>query len=109
MDDAEVVQRHQGAGDVCGVEGGALLGHAARERLDERKEVAAEGRVSIATVEQAAADRCRALFGTVAGPGDPLWTLHTDTARQAIALGAFTAAELSEWVAVLRQREGRSR
>ncbi len=70
---------------------------------------AAEGRVSVATVEQAAADRCRALFGTVAGPGDPLWPLHTDTARQAISLGAFTAAELSEWVAVLRQREGRSR
>ena len=69
---------------------------------------AAEGRVSVATVEQAAADRCRALFGTVAGPGDPLWSLHTDTARQAISLGAFTAAELSEWAAVIRQREGRS-
>lgn len=69
---------------------------------------AAEGRVGVADVEAVADARARALFGSVAGPGDPLWTLHCDVARQAIALGALTAAELAEWSAVLRQREGRS-
>ena len=69
---------------------------------------AAEGRVSVATVEQAAEQRCRALFGSVGGPGDVLWALHTEVARQAISLGALSASELGEWVAVLRQREGRS-
>jgi len=74
--------------------------------LDLAKD-AAEGRVSVATVEQAAADRCKALFGSVAGPGDVLWALHCDVARQAIALGALSASQLSEWTAVIRQREGR--
>jgi hypothetical protein len=69
---------------------------------------AAEGQITMATVEQAAADRCRALFSTVVGPGDPLWELHCDVTRQAIALGAVSASELGEWAAVIRQREGRS-
>jgi len=69
---------------------------------------AAEGHVSIDVVEQAAEQRCRALFGSVAGPGDPLWELHVEVARQAISLGALSASELGEWQAVIRQREGRS-
>ena len=39
----------------------------------------------------AAVAECRELFGTVVGDGDPLWTLHADVARQAIALGALSA------------------
>ena len=69
---------------------------------------AAEGRISVDVVEQAAEQRCRALFGSVVGPGDPLWSLHCDVTRQAISLGALSASELGEWQTVMRQREGRS-
>lgn len=68
----------------------------------------AQGEITLATVEQAAADRCKALFGTVAGEGDVLWPLHVDVCRQAIALGALSASELGQWTSVIRQREGRS-
>ena len=40
------------------------------------------GRVSPTDLEAAAADECRQLFGTVAGPGDPLWPLQLDVARR---------------------------
>jgi hypothetical protein len=48
----------------------------------------AEGRVDPSALQQQAVTECRDLFATVAGEGDPLWTLHADVARQAIALGA---------------------
>ena len=76
--------------------------------LDLAKD-AAEGRVSIDVVEQMAADRCGALFGSVVGPGDPVWPLQCDVARQAISLGALSASELAEWAAVMRQRESSNR
>src|SRR4051812_31862275 len=66
----------------------------------------AEGRVDPSALQQQAVTECRELFGTVAGEGDPLWTLHADVARQAIALGALSADELSEWAAVMRRRAG---
>lgn len=66
---------------------------------------AAEGRLDPAALDAAVADQCRELFGVVAGPGDPLWSLHVDIARQVLALGALTADELGEWQAVIRRRE----
>ena len=48
--------------------------------------------------------KCRELFGTVVGDGDPLWDLHRDIARQVLALDGVPADELSEWLAVARQR-----
>lgn len=67
---------------------------------------AADGRLDPATLEDQAVTECRDLFGSVVGEGDPLWSLHADVARQAIALGALSADELSEWGAVMRSRAG---
>lgn len=64
----------------------------------------ADGKLAPADLEAAAAAECRALFGTVAGPDDPLWDLHLDIARQVLALDGVPADELSEWLAVARQR-----
>ncbi|WNG94475.1 helix-turn-helix domain-containing protein [Mycobacterium sp. ITM-2016-00318] len=66
----------------------------------------AEGRLDPAVLKQQAVTELRALFGTVVGPDDPAWDVQADVARQAIALGALTADELSEWAAVMRRRTG---
>lgn len=66
----------------------------------------AQDRLSPAALETAAVAECRALFGTVTGQGDPLWDLHRDVARQVLALDGVPADELSEWLAVARQRAG---
>jgi hypothetical protein len=66
----------------------------------------AEGRVDPSALQQQAVTESRDLFGTVAGEGDPLWTLHADVARQAVSLGALSADELSEWSAVMRHKAG---
>jgi hypothetical protein len=66
----------------------------------------AEGRLAPADLELWAVTELRALFGTVVGPDDPVWSLQCDVARQAVALGALTAGELSEWAAVMRRRAG---
>ncbi|MDA4108159.1 flagellar hook-length control protein [Mycolicibacterium holsaticum] len=68
----------------------------------------AEGRLDPAALDAAVADECRALFGVVAGPADPLWSLHVDVARQVLALGGVPANELSEWAAVIGPREQQS-
>lgn len=57
--------------------------------------------------EQRAVERARSMFGTVAGPGDPLWPLHLDVARQVLEAGGLSADELAEWATVLRRREQR--
>ncbi|MFT9527264.1 flagellar hook-length control protein [Mycobacteroides abscessus subsp. abscessus] len=67
---------------------------------------AADGKLSPTDLQATAVAECRELFGTVVGDGDALWTLHADVARQAIALGALSADELSEWAAVMRHRAG---
>lgn len=69
---------------------------------------AAEGRLSPGELDAAVADECKALFGVVAGEGDPLWPLHRDVTRQSIAAGALSADELAEWAAVIRRREQQS-
>lgn len=68
----------------------------------------ADGRLNPADLEATAVAECRALFGTVAGPGDPLWAVHLDVARQVLALDGVPADELAEWLAVARQRAGES-
>jgi hypothetical protein len=80
-----------------------------RDAIDAAMSVAedvAESRLDPAALDQAVADECKALFGTVVGEGDSLWPLHIDVCRQALALGALTADELSEWLAVARSRAG---
>lgn len=67
---------------------------------------AADGKLSPTDLQTTAVAECRELFGTVVGDGDALWTLHADVARQAIALGALSADELSEWASVMRRRAG---
>ncbi|WP_373202356.1 flagellar hook-length control protein [Mycobacterium marinum] len=67
---------------------------------------AADGRLDPAALQATAVAECRELFGTVVGDGDALWSLHAEVARQAIALGALSADELSEWAAVMRRRAG---
>ncbi|OBF70426.1 hypothetical protein A5750_22855 [Mycobacterium sp. 852002-51613_SCH5001154] len=68
----------------------------------------AEGRLAVDDLEQQAVTELRALIGTVVGPDDPAWGVQADVARHAIALGALTADELSEWAAVMRKPAGES-
>jgi hypothetical protein len=64
---------------------------------------AAEGRLSPAALQQQSVAECRELFGTVAGPGDPLWELHVEVCRAVLAQRGIPADELTEWLAVARQ------
>ena len=82
--------------------------------MDLAKDVA-EGRVQPDAVATAATDACRELFGVVYRPDTPedptdpawqLWALHVDVIRQGLHLGALSAAELSEWLALAETREG---
>ena len=66
----------------------------------------AAGRISVAEVEGPAVAQCEALFGTVAGPGDPLWDLQCEVARRVLGRGGIPANELAEWLAVTRLAEG---
>jgi hypothetical protein len=67
---------------------------------------ATQGRLKPSDLEHQAVAECRELFGTVAGPDDPLWPLHIDITRQVLALDGVHADELAEWLAVARQRAG---
>lgn len=62
------------------------------------------GRIDPAALDVELIGQCRELFGVVAGPGDALWPLQLDIARQVIARGGVSVGELSEWQTVLRQR-----
>ncbi|OMC08528.1 flagellar hook-length control protein [Mycolicibacterium fortuitum] len=67
----------------------------------------AEGKLDTAQLDAAVAAEVRALFGRVEGPGDPLWDLHVDVARQVLAVGGgVSSVELAEWTAVYRAAEG---
>lgn len=65
---------------------------------------AAEGRLSPVDLDIELTAQCRSLFGVVAGPGDPLWPLHVDVARQVLAAGGLSLDECREWIAVLERR-----
>lgn len=60
----------------------------------------ATGRLDPSELEAQALKECRALFSYVAGPGDPLWPLHVDVAKQVLALDGIPYNELVEWVGV---------
>lgn len=79
--------------------------HAVKAAMAIAEDVTA-GRVQVSDLEQAAVDQCRELFGVVYGPDDALWALHGDIARQYLHAGGMSVDELSEWLAVLRTREG---
>lgn len=64
------------------------------------------GTLRPADTERRAVAAMREQFGIVgSGPADPLWSLHGDVARQYLAAGGLTAAELGEWLSVQRRRE----
>jgi hypothetical protein len=66
----------------------------------------AEGRLSPTDLETTAVMELRQLVGEVVGPGDPVWDLQVQIARGVLALDGVPADELSEWLAVARQRAG---
>jgi hypothetical protein len=66
----------------------------------------AAGQLDPARLDAELAAACRSLVGVVVGPGDPLFGLQIDIARQTIACGGLTTDELREWIAVLDQRQG---
>lgn len=73
--------------------------------MDVARRVAA-GDLDAADLVGAAVAECRRLFGRVEGPGDALWELQVDVARQVLAVGGgIPAAELAEWAAVERAAE----
>jgi hypothetical protein len=63
------------------------------------------GRLDAADLEGEVEAACRDLFGTVAGPDDPLFQLQVEVSRGVLAAGGIPADELLEWVAVARNRE----
>lgn len=67
---------------------------------------AAEGRLSPAALQEQAAAECRELFGTIDGPGDALWELQVEVARDMLVQRGIPADELTEWLAVARQQQG---
>jgi hypothetical protein len=59
-----------------------------------------------AALDALALEECRNLFGTVAGPGDPLWPMHCEIFHRVLEVGGgISADELAEWVAVYRRAE----
>jgi hypothetical protein len=80
-----------------------------RDAVDAAMSVAqdiAEGRLAPPDLEQQAVADLRALAGQVIGPDDPVWELQVEIARGVLAAGGIAADELSEWLAVERQRAG---
>ncbi|MCQ4360617.1 flagellar hook-length control protein [Mycobacterium gordonae] len=69
---------------------------------------AAEGRLAPSGLERQALAELRELVGTVVGPGDACWELQLHIARGVLAAGGIAQDELSEWLAVERQRAGDS-
>lgn len=84
--------------------------NAKREAFESAMSLAddiATGSISPADLDAVALAECRELFGTVAGPDDPLWELQVSIARQVLVVGGgwISADELAEWVAVYRTQE----
>jgi len=64
------------------------------------------GQLDVAALDALALEECRGLFSRVVGPGDVLWDLHVEVARQVLAVGGGVPVdELAEWVAVYRAAE----
>lgn len=65
----------------------------------------AEGTLTGAAMADRAAQRCYEVFAGCDGPTDPLWPAHVAIARSVLGFGGLPAAELSQWLAVARNRE----
>ncbi|MGH3725014.1 MAG: flagellar hook-length control protein [Mycobacterium sp.] len=65
----------------------------------------ANGRLDPTELDSVVLSKCRELYGTVAGPGDPLWEIHVEVARQVLALDGIPVDELAEWLAAARRSE----
>lgn len=64
------------------------------------------GQLDVTAMDALVLAECRDLFARVVGPGDPLWDLHVEVARQVLAVGGgVPVGELAEWVAVYRAAE----
>ncbi len=64
------------------------------------------GQLDVTAMDALVLAECRNLFARVVGPGDPLWELHVEVARQVLAVGGgIPVGELAEWVAVYRAAE----
>ena len=64
------------------------------------------GQLDVTAMDALVLAECRDLFARVVGPGDPLWELHVEVARQVLAVGGgVPVGELAEWVAVYRAAE----
>lgn len=66
----------------------------------------ADGRLTPADLEHQAVAELHQLVGEVVGHGDPVWPLQVQIARGVLAAGGIPGDELSEWLAVARQRAG---
>lgn len=75
-----------------------------RAAMSVAKDIA-EGRLDPTVLGSDFVQEARELFGRVVGPGDELWALQADVARQVLALGGVPADELAEWLALTRNRE----
>lgn len=78
---------------------------AAAEAVAVLMDEVAAGKLTGEAMAQQAADRCAAMFGNVAGPGDPLWEVHVAVARQVLGFAGIPVAELAQWLSVARNRE----
>jgi hypothetical protein len=65
----------------------------------------AEGTLTGAAMADRATQRCAEVFAECDGPTDPLWPAHVEVCRAVLGFGGLPAAELSQWLAVARNRE----
>lgn len=61
------------------------------------------GKLTPEAMDAQVCTECRQLYGTVTGPGDPLWDMHVDITRQVLGLDGIPVDELAEKVAAARQ------
>jgi hypothetical protein len=80
--------------------------HAVDAALAVAEDITA-GRLDPDELEAEVAELVRAAAGTVVGPGDPVWPVQVQIARDVLAVGGgIPANELAEWAAVTAHKEG---
>jgi hypothetical protein len=75
--------------------------HAIKAAMSIADDVA-EGRLQPEELDRVAVEECRALFGTVTGPDNPLWELHLQVTRGVLAAAGIPFGELQQWLAVAK-------
>jgi hypothetical protein len=79
--------------------------NAIKAAMSVAREVA-EGHLDPDALDTEFAAAAREQLGRVIGPSDDQWELQLDIARAVLAAGGIPTAELAEWLAVQRRREG---